>query len=324
MPVTAKLKYREILSNKLTKKETKLMAGKKDVLREIMAEQSKTKVLDRKWRTRQPVKADFDLEGTDIPTFCAKRQHFYNDKEKQADEISRNIPDPKAKVMMDFGWEGWSMLALCVVLFGYIKFFGMPGRIGQIVISALCILIVGMYVVRAGHTKHMRRVEIDEMKEEAARLRRERFSDEDTYEAIEAYAEALFDYEEWQARRKPAYWKDISDSDARETVYSLYDMLGYEPDGTYDEYLDFTAELEEGTVGVMCPGSKKLTLKMAEGFAVDLMNSGLKKGIIYCTGQVDSSAREFCAGGSSIMNNLIIELCELSDVTKLVETVDHD
>ncbi len=300
------------------------MAGKKDVLREIMAEQSKTKILDRKWRNRQPVKADFELDGTDIPTFYAKRQRFYAENEKKAETISKNIPDPKAKIMLNFGWEGWSMLALCIVLFGYIKFFGMPGRIGQIIISALCILIVGMYIVRAGHTKHMRRVEIEEMKAEVASLRRERFSDEDTYERIEAYAEALFDYEEWQVRRKTSYWKEISDSDARETIYSLYDMLGYEPDGTYDEYLDFTAQLPEGSISVMCPGCKKLTAKMVEGFARDLASSELRRGIIYSTGQVEPGARELCEGKSSMMNNLRIELCGTDAIMSLVESVDHE
>ena len=46
------------------------MATKKDLLSELIAANSKTKVLDRKWRSRKPEKADFDLEGVDIRHFA--------------------------------------------------------------------------------------------------------------------------------------------------------------------------------------------------------------------------------------------------------------
>lgn len=300
------------------------MATKKDLLSELIAANSKTKVLDRKWRSRKPEKADFDLEGVDIQAFCVGRKKFYAEKEKEAENIKQNIPDEKAKVSLDFGWEGWTMLALCVVLFGYIKFFGMPGRMGQIIISALCILVVGMYVMRAGHVKHMRKLEIEEMKAEVSELRKAKFKEEETYEVIEAYAAALFDYEEWQLRRKPAYWKEISDSDARETIFSLYDMLGMEPDGTYDEYLDFTIETGEGLSGVMCPGSKKLTQKMAEGFAADLADAGIPEGIIYATGQVEQGAKDVCEGKGGPTGDLKIEIRGLDDIMKLVGETDKE
>ena len=53
------------------------MATKKDILSELIADNSKTKVLDRKWRSRKPEKADFNLEGVDIPAFCVGRKKFY-------------------------------------------------------------------------------------------------------------------------------------------------------------------------------------------------------------------------------------------------------
>ena len=280
------------------------MSNTSDAIRNIIAEISKSDPLDPKWRGKQPTIQDFDLEEVNIATVCQMRLHHMVSREHRAEDIAREIPDEKQKISMEFGWEGWVMVALCVFIAIYYFTIGPTTPIVNQAISIICVVVVASYFIRAIAKKKKRKIEIQNMKDLRDRVRWEPFEQEELYQRIAAYAHAIYDHDQWQERLKPSHWKDIHQSDAREEIFSFYDMAGLEPDGTYDEYIDFTCIENGEEIAIGCPASRKLTYQMSESFKEEMGDHKITRGIIYAFGPVDNGADRFCQENGIEIRNI--------------------
>lgn len=289
-----------------------MAASNKDALRELMENQERATALDKKWRSRKPEKPDFDLEGVDLSELISRKKAHEINREKRADEIKRSIPPEKAWSSISFGWEGWTMLVLCIIIFIYYKMVGTPTRAASIVVSILSVGIVAIYFVRALKAKSKRKKEIADLTAYRAQVLREPFADEDKYERALDFAKALSDYQIWQDIKKPAHWKELSASDTRREISMLYETCGKEVHGTYDEYIDFLAESGNDTLAVGCPGIKKVTAKFANGFIAEMEDENASCGVVYAFGNIENAAKDaFEKAG--------VRLLGLEDILKLTE-----
>ncbi len=294
-----------------------MASNTKDALKELMENQERARALDKKWRGRKPEKADFSLEGVDIGDLINGRKAHEASREKRAEEIKRSIPSEKSWSSISFGWEGWTMVVMCIAIFIYYKMVGVPSHTASVVVSILSFGIVGIYFVRALRAKNKRKKEIADLEEYRRKVLREPYADEDKYERAVAFAEALSDYEMWQEIKKPAHWKELSAADARREIFALYETKGLEPEGTYDEYVDFTLNEDGKLVAFSCPAGKRFTLKMAEVFLAEMQDDEADEGRIYAFGIVENAAVSYLQGEN-------VKFLGLDDVLALVGSVDGE
>ena len=294
-----------------------MAASSKEALSELMENLERAAALDPKWRKTAPETKDFGLDGVNIAGILNRREAHMENREKKAEEIKRSIPPELSWSYISFGWEVWAMIILCIATFVYYKIVRVPSHTASVVVSVLSFGIVLLYFVRAIRAKNRRKREIKDLQEYRLAVLREPFEDEDKYELIRDYAKALSDHALWQEIVKASHWKEISAADARREIFAIYETAGFEPDGTYDEYVDFLAEEDGKKAAVACPGGKKVTARFAEGFVAETEDEAVESSTVYAFGNVESGAREvFEAAG--------VKLAGVDDLLKLVNKICED
>jgi len=286
------------------------MAANADAFKLLVESYSKTKSISPKWRLRKPEKADFNLENKNVNEVCNKKRQFENQKQKRLREISASMPSTKVSVPL--GWEGYTMLIIMCFTLGHYFFSETPNELLIYILAGLTLLVAGFYMRRKIKVKRAR-IEIKEKLEaERAELYASYFDDEGIYDSILAYAEAVFDHEAWQQRRKPSYWKEASPRDAGDALNSIYAMLGYYTDESEEENIAFTmTDPDDDYVAISVAGSKHVTAKHIENLLDDMNFSGIEYAILYAFGSVDAQAEKKC-------ERFGIEIKNIDDVLELV------
>ncbi len=299
-----------------------MSSNNKQTLKALIAEQERSRVLDKKWHHRKPEKDDFSLAGVDIDKLCGARAIHYAKCEKRAEEILKEMPSEKSWSSISLGWEGIVMFLLCIALGIYYYFVGTPTQAMPVVVTIISFGTVGIYVYRALRAKAARKQEIKDLQQLRKDVLNEEFDDESTYERIYGFAKALADYETWQAIGKPAYWKDRSASEVRESIFGLFATAGYEPDGTYDEYVDFLAKIDNQEVAVACPGSKRVTRQLIDGFVDEIKDHELTTGLLYVFGKMEGNASSLFTKNEAVLDGVTLKLQNVDEVMKIISLLD--
>lgn len=265
------------------------MASNKDIQKELGLKLSKSRELSYEWRTRKPEKRDFGIEHCNITEIHKRKCAFENERDRR---VRKMVPPPSKPGSIPFGWEGFSMIALMIIMIVYYVISGQPNTTVLFCMAGVSIFIIAMYIKRKMKTEREYAQRKKEFEEEKLKLSRKPFPDEETYDAIVEYARALADYEAWEERRKESFWKDAPQIEVRDSLYSIYSMLGAEPDDSYDTYVDFIADEEDGRKAIGCVGGKKLNLQFLESFIYEMDDSNLKKGVLYAFSSIDNQAKK--------------------------------
>lgn len=282
-----------------------------DPLKALIERQPKSKPLSPRWRTKKPERSDFGLEDCSITDLVRRRNQFENDKQRRIRELASTAPAEKTSV--PFGWEGISLIVISVISLIYFFAFGAPYPQVTWGLFALTILIFLCYIIRNAQRKNNIKKRRAEIADEKMRISREPFPEEDTYDKVFAYAEALSDYETWQERRKTSFWKTCSARDAADHICSIYTMLGFLLDDSYSDCYSFvlSGETPAQDRALAAVGGKRLTVQFVDAMAEDMEFNELSRGMIYAFSTVDNQAARKC-------ENAGIEICGIDDILALV------